>query len=141
MSEELRNPNAIYFDKDDPLSRSRTIQSQKSGADINNIMKKYTKTGVLGDPLTASLRKPMYGDFSQCLDYQSSLNKLIQVKRDFDELPIEVKKACNNDPQKLVDLVTKEELREDAYHYGILERPKPIINNDIEVPNEIPPKE
>ena len=63
---------------------SRTKQSFKDECDINNILKKYNKTGQLPAMIKAD---PKYGDFSNSASYQESLNLVLLAQEQFSNLP------------------------------------------------------
>ena len=63
---------------------SMARQEFKQDADINHIMERYKETGMLSDPLHPSARKPLFGDFTAVVDYQSALDALIQAREAFD---------------------------------------------------------
>lgn len=94
-------PVKVLFDENDPNSRSRTHQSFAKDADINNIMAKYRKTGILVDPtLVNSARQPRFGDFSDIVDYASIVNRITQANADFMTLSAEVRAKFDNDVEK-----------------------------------------
>lgn len=51
---------------------SKTIQSQKDEADINNIVRMFGVTGRLPE----GVRVPTYGDFSLVDDYRSAIDAI-----------------------------------------------------------------
>ena len=52
---------------------SMTQQHFQDEVDINNIIKRYSSTGFLVDPLTSPSGQPMFGDFSDVIDFQTAL--------------------------------------------------------------------
>lgn len=78
---------------------SRTKQSFKDECDINNILKKYNKTGQLPDLIKSN---PQFGDFSNSLDYVSSLNLVIHAQAQFDALPSHLRSRFHNDPAQFL---------------------------------------
>lgn len=72
----------------------RTKQSFKDTTDINKILKRAQKTGVI-DHL--SKHGATYGDFSD-FDYVGNLNMIAKGREIFDELPSEVRKEFNSSP-------------------------------------------
>lgn len=102
---------------------SRTQQHFKKDADINNIMRKYQRTGVLVDPSIMRNRKPIYGDFSNLPDYQQLSNQLIEIDRMFMALPSELRARFQNDPKVLVDFVSNPDNEEAARKLGLLQAP------------------
>jgi len=73
-------------------------QSAKDECDINNIIKKHRTTGL---PLPT--KTPVYGDFSNVEDYQSSLNAIHFAQQSFNGLPSELRKRFANDPGAFIE--------------------------------------
>lgn len=83
--------------------KSRTKQEFKDELDINNILKKYNKTGQLPDMIR---KDPKYGDFSSPLDYQESMNLVLHAHEQFQNLPARARERFNNDPEKFLVFAT-----------------------------------
>ena len=58
-------------------TESRTKQSFKDECDINNILSKYQKTGIVNH---INQSEGQYGDFTSEQDYQKALNTVIQAQ-------------------------------------------------------------
>ncbi len=103
----LKPDDFIYDD-------GRTKQSFKNGTDINRILAKAHKTGVI-----SHLNKygAIYGDFSDMPDLLQANERLARGQQIFDELPSEVRAEFRqeigefykyvNDPANKDDLATK----------------------------------
>jgi len=72
----------------------KTEQGHKAECDVNNIIKKYDRTGLINH---VSRFEAMYGDVSS-LDFRQALELQIKVGENFNELPSEIRKRFNNDP-------------------------------------------
>lgn len=81
---------------------SLTKQSFKDSCDVNNIVKRWTDTGIVAH---TSISKASFGDFSSSDDYFSALNKVSAVDDLFFDLPAVVRSHFSNDPSKLLDFV------------------------------------
>lgn len=79
-------------------SPSLTKQGDRDMANINKIMERIRKTGVV--PYTGKV--PLPSDFDGVVDYQESLNLLIQGRQAFEALPAAVRKEFENDPAKFL---------------------------------------
>lgn len=73
---------------------SLTIQSQAKDADINVIMERYTKTGLM-PPLA---RLPSFGDFDGISDYREAIHAVREADDLFMQLPAKVRSRFDNDP-------------------------------------------
>lgn len=97
---------------------SRTKQSFAKACDINNIMKKYTRSG---DFTHVATQMPQYGDFSNVDDYQTALNKIRAAQELFMELPAAVRSRVNNDPGQFLDFVSDVGNRDEMVQLGLIE--------------------
>lgn len=105
-----------------PFSRQRvsistkgetiTQQHFKKECDINNILAKYQKTGLVSH---VSKYRGVYSDLSEPVDYQTALNVVIAAQESFDSLPSSLRKRFNNNPQEFLvfvdDPVNVDEMR------------------------------
>jgi len=78
---------------------TRTHQSFKDECDINRIVKKANSTGILP---TLIKQNPQYGDFSEPLDYQQSLNTIMLANEQFAALPSHTRARFGNDPHQFL---------------------------------------
>lgn len=81
---------------------SMTKQSFKDECDINNILKKYQKTGLLNH---VNQHKGDYTDLTQNVDYHTAQNMIIQAQNSFNSLPSSIRLKFNNDPGQFLDFV------------------------------------
>jgi phage internal scaffolding protein len=101
-----------------------TQQHFRDECDINNIMSRYERTGILVDPLQQRQVKPEFGDFSNIPDYQEAQNALIEAHQLFDNLPATIRKRFLNSPAQLLDFMADESNIEEAVKLGIIYRPE-----------------
>lgn len=95
--------------------------AQAAETDINNIMKKYEKTGVITHINEAI---PQFGDVSKLGDYQACLHQVMQAEQLFSELPARVRERFLNDPAQFIAFMDDEKNLEEAIKLG-LAIPKP----------------
>lgn len=93
---------------------SRTKQSFKESSDINVIMQRARKTGLITH---LSTRHPVYADVSQMTDFRQSLEQVRQVEEFFDHLPARVREHFANEPASFLEYMnepgrTVDELKE-----------------------------
>jgi len=102
----------------------RTKQSFKKEADINHIMARYVKTGLMNmDAL--KLREENFIDVSQMGDFQQAQEQLKNAEKAFMTLAVNVRTKFENNPAQLLDFLSKEENREEAQELGIIPTPEP----------------
>lgn len=110
---------------------TKTQKHQQDECDINKIMEKFMKTGILGTG--TGTRKPLYGDFADGTGYHEAQNALIQANEDFLALPASIRKRFKNDPASLLDFLKDPENLEEAKELGLVitepETPVDAINN------------
>lgn len=109
---------------------SRTRQSEAAALDINNIMKKYEKTGVL--PVIG--REGFFADVSQMPDYRGALESVRLADEVFMELPAGVRSKFQNDAAEFLDFCSNPDNRDEMVEMGLLEAPDVAL----EVPAEVP---
>ena len=103
------------------FGESMTQQHFKDQCDINHMMKKYQKTGILGDP---NRPMPRFGDFSGSMDFHEANNRVVEALQQFNDLPGELKKRFRHDPGELIDFLENEENREEAIKLGLVDPKK-----------------
>ncbi|AXL15043.1 internal scaffolding protein [Microviridae sp.] len=97
---------------------SMTQQHQKDECDVNNIMKRYVKTGIIDH---INQHKPFYGEVS-ALTYHESMNQIITANNMFQELPSQVRKKFHNSPEEFLEYVSDPENVSNLVDLGLAER-------------------
>lgn len=96
-----------------------TEQSHRDSCDINVIMKKYEKSGLISH---VSDVNPNYGDFTQVSDYHSARNQLIAADAAFMTLDAKVRKFFDNDPARFLEFMANPQNAEKAIELGLATR-------------------
>lgn len=104
----------------------------KASCDINNIVKRYTKTMVA--PVLSE--DPLYGDFSNAKDYKESMNLVIKAQNQFDGLPAEIRKRFGNDPMEFLDYVNNDDNESEMIKLGLIDLDHDSRKKKIDVVNE-----
>lgn len=121
------SPGYQRFDKDGvPLDAqgnpepSLTVQSERDNCDINVIIDRFEKTGVL--PV---MSQQAIGDVDlyDAPTYQESLNVVIAAQNAFDALPAKIRKEFDNDPAKFLAFVDNPENGDRMIELGLREAP------------------
>jgi len=97
---------------------TRAQQHHKDECDINEILRRFGKTGTM--PVTSL--NALYGDF-ESVDYHTALNQIIASEREFDALPSNIRKRFDNDPWELVQFLQNDNNRDEAIELGLLNKP------------------
>ncbi len=97
--------------------KSRTRQSEAAALDINNIMRKYEKTGIL--PVEG--REAFYADVSTMPDYRSALAAVESADDAFMALPAAVRSRFDNEAALFLDFCSDPDNRDEMVTMGLLE--------------------
>lgn len=108
-------PGVSFHPKRD---KSLTNQADLEASDINNIMARYEKTGLLVDDL-GNFRQPMSGDFSEVKTYHEMLSAVRDAERWFLAFPAKVRNRFKNDVQELVNFLEDSKNDEEAVSLGL----------------------
>lgn len=98
---------------------SRTKQADAAACDINNLMKRYEKTGVLEHMQNNPGR---YEDLPMGLDYHAALNLAITAKESFDALPGTLRAKFGNDVETFLNSMSDPANEKELIELGLLER-------------------
>jgi len=96
-------------------SEGRTKQSFQAECDINNIMARFMKTGVLS---WLSKHEGSYGDVSS-LDFQSAQDMIVRAKEMFAALPSKIRSRFDNEPAKFLAFMEDEDNRSESVRLGL----------------------
>lgn len=113
---------------------SRTKQSFKDECDINNILKKFQKTGLLSH---VAQYQGHYEDLPSDIDFQESCNIVIQAQAAFSSLPSSLRSRFGNDPAEFLAFISDAKNEAEMIRLGLAKaRPDPV-----EPSSETPPSE
>lgn len=94
----------------------RTEQAHKKTCDINHIIKKYDKTGLINH---VSKIEAKFGDMTG-VDFQNMNNKVFEIKQMFAALPSEIRKEFSNSPTRLLSFMDDPNNRDKAIKLGLI---------------------
>jgi phage internal scaffolding protein len=97
------------------LDDSLTQQQFKDEADINTIVNRFLKTGVLPTPNTF----PQYVDFEGVFDYQSAMNLVRAADESFLRMDAKVRSRFNNSPQEFLEFFANPANAQEAIRLGL----------------------
>ncbi len=100
---------------------SMAKQSFKDECDINTIMSRFEKNGLL-DHI-----KEYQGQYIVCPpqeDFHAAMNLVADAKSMFQKLPAQIRADFNNDPSAFLDFVDDPESRERMIKYGLIDAPE-----------------
>lgn len=127
----------IVFDEEG-FGRSMAQQHFKDDADVNTIMARYSRTGLLVDPLSVNTsRKPQFGDFSTVCDFHQAQNIIAESYEMFDALPSNIRKRFNNDPSELLAFIEDEKNHDEAVSLGLIDVAAVSDDKKVDIPHQV----
>ncbi len=117
--------------------KTRTHQSGKDECDINLIMAKYVKTGVMD-------HQKEYGEnygFATSVDLHEALTTVRTATEMFDALPAEIRTRMDNNAEKFLEFVQNPENEKEMLELGLATsepevKPIPVVVQPVETPAE-----
>jgi len=106
---------------------SLTQQQFKDEADINTIVDRFMKSGVMPDPV----RMPQFVDIEGVFDYQSAMNAVRAADESFMRLDAKLRSRFNNSPQQFLDFFANPDNRSEAIRLGL------VVDNAASIPSGI----
>lgn len=95
---------------------SQTKSEFKDECDINNVVKRALRTGML--PTVD--REALYADFTEINDYATASIKIAEATQAFEQLPSDIKEQFGNDVSQLLNFVDDPANEEEAIKLGLL---------------------
>ena len=93
-----------------------TEQSHKAECDVNEIIKKYDRTGLITH---VSSFEAKFGDLTGH-DFQNMQNQVAQARNMFEALPAEIRNRFENDPSQLLTFMEDPSNRDEAIELGLI---------------------
>lgn len=109
----------------------RTKQSERDGTDINKIVARYRKTGIL--PATRRVQ-PVFADVTGISDFHTMLNRVEAGKAAFQSLPAVVRKKFGNDVESMVAWLQDSKNMDEAIEMGLVEKPQGYVSPKDKAP-------
>lgn len=116
---------------------SLTKQSDREAADINNILRRYEKSGVLPEMISA---EPQWGDFSDVPTYQQALNVVQKAETQFGLLDAEVRAKFANDPKAFLAFAVNPNNAAEMVKLGLAKEIPMHMEGGVLVPDKKPVK-
>lgn len=114
---------------------SLTHQCFQDECDINTILDRWQKTGVLEHE---NKFHGQYGDFISAQDYHASLNAVLEADEAFSTLPSSIRARFENDPAAFLDFVNNPSNRDEMIQMGLLQEPVVPAYVEDELAKDVP---
>lgn len=115
---------------------SLTEQHHRDDCDINTIVSRYNRTGIL----PVNNLPPIYGDVSLMpKDYAEATSMISSANSWFSSLPSALRSRFDNSPEKILSFLSDPANHDEAVKLGLVEAPKiekPIEKTPVESPAE-----
>lgn len=99
-------------------------QAFRDQCDINKIIAKYNRTGMIEH---VNKNAPFYGDVSDIADYQSALNLVIKADELFANMSSAIRERFDNDATKMIAFLQNKDNLDEAIKLGmVLKKPEPV---------------
>lgn len=85
--------------------KSLTQQQFKEDADINVIVERFARTGVLVDPATIGSRVADFPAYHGLSDYHELQTNIAEANEMFFDLPSHIRERLGNDPSVMLDVL------------------------------------
>lgn len=108
-----------------PEGSSLAVQSSREESDINVIVERYTKTGMLPQRQLP----PLEMDFENVFDFQTAQNMIRQAEEAFAALPADVRYRFHNDPNKFVTFCSDDGNLDEMVKMGLAVK-KPEVSDE-----------
>lgn len=104
-------------------------QEFRDECDINFLMERFARTGVLVDPSMVGKRVAAFGDFTDAQDFTECNLRLVAAVEAFESLPGKVRERFNHDPADVLAFLSDEANRDEAILLGLVEKPvvEPVV--------------
>lgn len=113
---------------------SRTKKADAKSADLNVMVQRWLRTGI--PPASSGVCR--YGDFSNADDYLACVLRINEAREEFLRLPAQVRKRCDNNPGRFLELVLNPETRGELLELGLREQALPEAAKEVESAPETP---
>lgn len=115
---------------------SKTDQSQARDCDVNFILQRFKKTGVLPGINAQAL----YADVSDAPSYQEALNTVLLANDQFNALDAPTRKKFGNDPSQFLEFVHDPKNAQELINMGLAtQRPTPDVERLVAAINASKP--
>jgi len=108
------------------LDPSLTQQQFKEESDINTIVDRFMKSGVLPNPINM----PQFVDYEGIFDFQSAMNTVRQADENFMRLDAKVRARFNNSPQEFLTFFSDPDNAGEAIRLG-LAIPQAVVETPV----------
>jgi phage internal scaffolding protein len=115
---------------------SLTQQCFKDECDVNRIVEKYQKTGLIDHVNT---HQGQYADLGDGITFEAAMDHILKAEEAFTSLPSFIRKRFSNDPREFLEFVNDPDNGDELVRMG-LAKAKPPVEPVVEMPPMAPKK-
>lgn len=108
-----------------------TKQADAALSDINGLVSRYTAAGVIPPPGSMT-----YGDFSSGADFLDCYLRVAEMEEQFRSLPTRVRKVCENNPARFLEMTETPEGVAELVKLGLLKEQIPNATGTVSETSE-----
>lgn len=120
------------YDVSKSVNPSLTKQAFQKECDINTIMHKYQKTGLIDHNNSVEGR---YGDFITSTDYHEAMNDILSIQEAFSTLPSSIRSRFKNDPAGFLDFTQNPDNIPEMRELGLMTPAEPLKSSEPSDPS------
>jgi phage internal scaffolding protein len=105
---------------------SLTQQQFKEESDINTIVDRFMKSGVMPTPTNM----PQYVDYEGVFDFQTAMNAVRAADENFMRMDAKIRARFNNSPQEFLEFFANPENTDEAIRLG-LAIPQAVVETQV----------
>lgn len=121
-SREARERRSLATGIDFTGTVSRAKQADKDATDINRIMARYHRDGIIDH---VAKYAPRYADLSTAPTYLEAMQRIQEADEMFMSLPASIRSEFSNSPSQFLDFVTNPKNAEKMQQMGLLAKNEP----------------
>lgn len=118
------------------VEESRTKQSMKEECDINGIMKRFERTGLITHN---NVREAYFADVSEVPDFAAAVDVVRKAEEMFSSLPAKLRVFFENDSAKYVQFCADPANADKMVELGLKDPPKVVEPVQVVVTNPVTP--
>jgi len=121
-----------------PVGSSLAKQSFRDETDINTIMAKYKRSGILEH---VNRHQGDYSDLVGPDDFHGCMNAVIAAREAFSTLPAKIRTRFENDPAEFLEFVANPENDQEMIELGLRKQPKAAATEEPTSIEEMGPQD
>lgn len=111
----------------------RVKQSFAKSVNVNSIVEKYRKTGLLDHVQRV---QPAFADVTGLTDFRVVQNRIVKAREAFESLPAKIRSRFHNQAHELIEFMQNPENEGEAVALGLLQKKEPAKPAPVKDPKD-----